>query len=369
MSRHVAIVILCLFYIAGVVFSTSRSPGKRVLFIDPLSQKMVSQIRTLTGVGDVAVLDPSERGNEALVAKRIADYRPNGLVVRSSKITAGMMCRPLDLILRAGAGYNNIDVDHASSVSITVCNTPGSNAIAVAELTLGLMLASDRKIVESTMAMREGKWEKQRLSEGQQGLFGSTIGIIGAGSIAKAVIQRCLCMGINIVVWSRRLEGQAGDIISTGEARELFGVEFMPPGTSIKIAASPLDVASSGCEIFSVHVSTKEPLIDAACLRELKPGCLVINTARSTTIDNTELARQVRDPARRLRVALDVYRAEPINDGAFPVLENELIRGDAIIGTHHTGASTQQAQHQTAEEVIETLRRWSDGEGYNHRVN
>ena len=365
--------VLVLLFIVRVVWSCGTLLDlRRVMLIDALADSTVSQIRGIPGITDVHVIDSSERGDENLIQRRITEFKPHALVVRSSRISAAMMdggLPHLDLILRAGAGYNNIDVAHAPA-SVAVCNTPGCNAIAVAELTLGLIIAADRKIVDSTLAIKEGKWEKQRLSIGQVGLFGSTIGIIGAGHIGKAVIQRALSFGMNVIVWSRRLESLAGKPISQFKAKEVLDVDYIPPGTSVAIAASPLDVAASGCDFFSVHVSTPEPLIDADVLNALSPGCLVINTARSSVLDNDELARQVKDPSRRLRIALDVYHDEPMQDGRFPTEgHNELVREKNFIGTHHMGASTAQAQAQVAQEVIKTLQSWCAGLGYKHRVN
>ena len=130
------------------------------------------------------------------------------LVVRSTKVTAAMLdAGRLSLVVRAGAGYNTIDVAAASTRGIYVSNCPGKNAIAVAELTFGLMLALDRRIPDNVAELRAGTWNKKEFSKAR-GLRGQTLGVLGIGSIAQEVIRRAAAFGLDVVVWSRRFDGR-----------------------------------------------------------------------------------------------------------------------------------------------------------------
>src|ERR671913_1969817 len=153
------------------------------------------------------------------------------LVVRSTKVTAAMMdAGRLSLIVRAGAGYNTIDVAGASSRGIYVSNCPGKNAIAVAELAFALILALDRRVPDNVADLRAGKWNKKEYSRAQ-GLYGKTLGLLGGGNIAQEMIRRAAGFGLNVVLWSRRFAGQRRPI-TDHEAKEL-GVETA--ARSIKI--------------------------------------------------------------------------------------------------------------------------------------
>ena len=159
------------------------------------------------------------------------------LIVRSTRVTADAIAAAttLGLIVRAGAGINTIDVNAASAAAITVANCPGRNAIAVAELALGLMLAIDRRIPEATALLRQGRWEKKRLADAR-GLYGRTLGVLGTGQIGQAVIRRARAFGLEVIAWSRSL---------TDEGAEALGV---------RRCETPLEVAR-GADIVSVHLA------------------------------------------------------------------------------------------------------------------
>src|SRR6187401_2894582 len=161
-----------------------------------------SGIGGLAAAGCEVIHDPSLDG-EALSAA-LRHTRADVLVVRSTKVTAAMMdAGALALVVRAGAGYNTIDVAAASARGIYVSNCPGRNAIAVAELTFALMLAIDRRIPENVADLRAGRWDKQEYSKAR-GLFGRTLGLLGYGRIAQEVARRAHAFGMPLVVWSRR---------------------------------------------------------------------------------------------------------------------------------------------------------------------
>ncbi len=175
----------------------------------------------LTAAGCDVVYQPDLK-DDALKAA-IASSGADVLVVRGTKVTAAMLdAGRLALIVRAGAGYNTIDVAAASRRGIYVSNCPGKNAIAVAELAFALILALDRRVPDNVADLRAGKWNKKEYSTAR-GLFGRTIGLLGVGSIGREVIRRAAAFGMPVAVWSRRFDGQRRPMIEQ-EARDL-GIE------------------------------------------------------------------------------------------------------------------------------------------------
>src|SRR5918911_4084174 len=174
------------------------------------------------GLAGVEVIYEPELKDEALT-EAIRSTGADALVVRSTKVTTPMLeAGRLSLIVRAGAGYNTIDVAGASTRGIYVSNCPGKNAIAVAELAFGLILALDRRIPDNVSELRGGTWNKKEYSKAQ-GLYGRTLGLLGVGSIGREMVRRAAGFGMNVVTWSRRFDGERRPL-SDAEAREL-GVE------------------------------------------------------------------------------------------------------------------------------------------------
>ena len=171
----------------------------RILIADKLSTRPLEQLSFLGLKLDYRPdLDADE------LVRALADV--NILVVRSTKVTREAIeaAPSLNLIVRAGAGVNNIDVDAASDRGIYVSNCPGKNGAAVAELTMGLMVALDRRLVEATTSLREGRWSKNEFSEAP-GLFGRRMGIAGFGAIGRMVAGRAQAFGMPVTAWSRSL--------------------------------------------------------------------------------------------------------------------------------------------------------------------
>src|SRR5712691_1403352 len=138
------------------------------------------------------------------LTRAIRDVAADVLVVRGTAVTAPMLeAGALSLVVRAGAGFNTIDVPAASKRGIYVSNCPGKNAIAVAELVFALMLALDRRVVDNVVDLRAGKWNKKEYSKAR-GLYGRTLGLLGYGNIAQEVAKRAHAFGMPILVWSRR---------------------------------------------------------------------------------------------------------------------------------------------------------------------
>ncbi|HEX2453302.1 MAG TPA: NAD(P)-dependent oxidoreductase [Vicinamibacterales bacterium] len=274
------------------------------------------------------------------------------LVVRSTRVTTAMLdAGRLSLIVRAGAGYNTIDVAGASTRGIYVSNCPGKNAIAVAELAFALILALDRRIPDNVADLRAGKWNKKEYSKAR-GLFGSTLGLLGIGSIGQEMVRRAAGFGMNVLLWSRRFDGEDRPV-TVLEAREL-GFEPALRQIQITLAPTPGDVAARS-DILSLHLAlapdTKN-LVNAAVLGRLKAGSIVINTARGEVLDHQALATAIRE--RGLRVGLDVFANEPTSPtGDFA---DKVVELAGVYGTHHIGASTDQAQEAIAAETVRIVR-------------
>src|SRR5678815_3102222 len=173
--------------------------------------------------------------DETLVAA-ITEARPDVLVVRGTKVTEPMLdVGSIKLVVRAGAGYNTIDVPAASKRGIYVSNCPGKNSIAVAELAFALILALDRRIADNVISLRRGEWNKKEFSKAR-GLFGRTLGLLGVGKIGQEMIPRARAFGMPVVAWSRSL---------TAERAVELGVE---------LRESPQELSSES-DIVSVHLA------------------------------------------------------------------------------------------------------------------
>src|ERR687886_34646 len=171
----------------------------RVLIADKFEQ---SGRDGLDAAGCDYSYQPDVKDESLIEAIRL--YQPDALVVRSTKVTEPMLdAGPLKLVVRAGAGYNTIDVAAASRRGIYVSNCPGKNSIAVAELAFALILALDRRIADNVIALRAGQWNKKEFSKAR-GLYGRTLGLIGTGQIGQEVIRRAHAFGMPVVAWSRR---------------------------------------------------------------------------------------------------------------------------------------------------------------------
>jgi D-3-phosphoglycerate dehydrogenase len=277
--------------------------------------------------------------DEALVAA-IAQHKPDVLVVRGTKVTEPMLAAgPLKLIVRAGAGYNTIDVAAASRRGIYVSNCPGKNSIAVAELAFALILALDRRIADAVIALRAGQWNKKEFSKAR-GLFGRKLGLVGLGSIAQEMIPRARAFGMPVVAWSRSL---------TPERAVELGVEWME---------TPLDVARAA-DIVSVHVALKldtRSLIGPEFFKAMRDGAYFINTSRGETVDQDALVDAIH--SKGIRAGLDVFAIEPTS--AVAEFTDPIANEAAVYGTHHIGASTDQAQEAIAAETVRIIQSFKE---------
>ncbi len=298
----------------------------KVLVADKFEQ---AGLDGLTASGFDVVSDPDLK-EDALVAA-LERERPEGLIVRSTKVQAEHMVDGLKLIVRAGAGYNTIDIDAARAKGIGVANCPGKNSAAVVELAWGLILSCDRRIPENVSELREGRWNKKEFSKAK-GLRGRTLGLIGLGFIGRGMIPVAHAFGMSVVAFSKH---------TSPEQAKALGVELC---SSQEELAAKSYVVSVHC---SLTAETKL-CIGASFFDSLKPGAIFVNTSRSEVVDQTALIRAISDKG--IRAGLDVFDGEPAvaqgeYDGALQSLPG-------VYCTHHIGASTDEAQDAVAEETV-----------------
>jgi D-3-phosphoglycerate dehydrogenase len=272
------------------------------------------------------------------------------LVVRSTEVTTRAIAegKQLNLIIRAGAGVNTIDVAAASARGIYVANCPGKNAIAVAELTMGLVLALDRRVCDATADLRNGRWEKSRYSAAD-GLYGKRIGVAGLGSIGREVIDRARAFGLEPHAWSRSFTAAKGAKLDIGYARSL-------------------EELASRSHVFTVHLplnAQTRGVIGRSVLAALPDGAIFINTARSEVVDYAALEELL--PQKKLKVGLDVFPNEP-GGGSAPFQSTLLDKG-LLYGTPHIGASTEQSQRAIAHETARIVRSFLTEEDVPNVVN
>jgi len=317
----------------------------RILIADKLSETCLARLEE----DGHEVFNQPELNAESL-SLALAESRPNVLVVRSTKVqSAAMEMAPeLELIVRAGAGYDNIDVKSASARGIFVANCPGKNADAVAELTLGLILALDRSIPDNVIDARAGNWKKT-LYGNAAGIKGRTLGVVGLGNIGRAVVMRALSFGLHIIAWSRSL---------TEEGAKALGVER---------ADSPIDVARAS-DIITLHVAATADttsLANSAFFDAMKPGAFFINSTRHSVVDERAMIKAIDEKG--IRVALDVFSDEPTaKEGPF---SHALATRSDVYITHHIGASTQQAQEAIADEAVRVILKYADTNSVDNCVN
>jgi D-3-phosphoglycerate dehydrogenase len=261
------------------------------------------------------------------------------LVVRGTKVSSSTIEKDveLELIVRAGAGTENIDLEAASARGVYVTNCPDKNSAAVAELTLGLLIAVDRRIPDQSIALKERRWDKEEYSRAD-GLKGKVFGVIGTGAVGREVIKRAKAFDMPVVAWSRSL---------TDEKAAELGVT----------RAATIDGLIEKSDIISLHVSlTPETthILSAERISKLKKGTIILNTSRGAVVDNISLAEALKSG--RVRAGLDVYEDEPANaKGKF---SSVLADAPNWVGTDHIGASTTQAQVSTASETVRVVEKY-----------
>ncbi len=307
-----------------------------VLVADTIAQVGID---ALERAGHEAIVRPGLSGDA--LPEALSEYAPQALVVRSTRVPAEALdaSPPLGLVVRAGAGYDTIDVRGASERGIFVANCPGKNSVAVAELTMGLILALDRRIADNVAEARAGRWNKKKYARAE-GLKGRRLGVVGVGSIGTAVIERAKAFDMNVIAWSRSLTPDAAERLGVGRRGD------------------PREVAADA-DVVTLHVAATpdtERLADRAFFEAMPEGAVFVNTSRASVVDEAALAWAV--DAKNLRVGLDVVAGEPAQKEAD--FEHPLARHPNVYVTHHIGASTQQAQNATAEEAARVVNTYDE---------
>lgn len=317
----------------------------KVLIADKFAQTGVAALRES---GCEVTLNPELTGVTLLEA--IREMGCEILIVRSTRVTADMLAASPEfkLVIRAGSGYDTIDTAAATERNVRVCNCPGMNSVAVAELTLGLMIAMDRRIVDQTVDLRNGVWNKKEYGKAR-GLKGRTLGIVGLGRIGYEIAKRAAAFEMKLIY---------SDVVEQKRIEEELGITRVP-----------FEQLLGEADFVTVHVpggSDTKHLIARAQLQRMKPTAFLLNCSRGGVVDEVALAEAV-GSGEIGGAALDVYEIEPAaGDSEF---KDPVCDSPGIYGTHHVGASTEQAQGAVAEEVIRIVQNLAKTGEFLHCVN
>ncbi|MBC7772142.1 MAG: phosphoglycerate dehydrogenase [Pyrinomonadaceae bacterium] len=301
------------------------------------------------------VLNQPEVAADAL-AEALKNAGPTVLIVRSKKVNKAAIeagaAAGLKAIIRAGAGFDNIDCAAAAARGVAVCNCPGMNAVAVAELTMGLLICLDRRIPDQTAELRGGHWKKKDFSVAK-GLKGQTLGVIGMGAIGREVVRRAQAFGMKVIAHSLNMSrDRAHDLhIEDGGSTRAELLAMLPR-----------------CDAVTIHVAAN-PESDRMCNTEffaaMKPGAYFINTSRGSVVDEPALLDAMK--SKKIRVGLDVFENEPAEGACDWTTQVASLPGTVV--THHVGASTDQAQTAVADEVVRIVRVFKGAGRWENKVN
>jgi D-3-phosphoglycerate dehydrogenase len=311
----------------------------KVLIADKFPDKYIQQMKDL----HLEVIYEPKLGEKDLpqAAKDVDILIVRSTIVNEETINSS---KALNLIIRAGSGVNNINIQAANKRGIYVANCPGMNAVAVAELAMGLMIALDRFIPDNVSDFKNGKWNKDKYSKGK-GLKGKTLGIIGVGAIGKEVAKRALAFEMNVY------------------GKDITRIE----GVQIK-DFSEMDQLLPLCDVVSIHLpATPETkgLFNKKLFSYMKDGAYLINTSRQDVIVEDDLLEAIKE--KNLRVALDVFKGEP--EGKTGEVKSKLQDNPNVYVTHHIGASTAQAQDAVAAETVKIIEHYAHSGIIDHWVN
>ncbi len=299
-----------------------------ILIAEPVAPAGIELFRSQPGWTTI-VSNPKE------YAQHLAEA--DALLVRSAvQVSRAVLEKApcLRVIGRAGVGVDNVDLDAATGAGVLVMNTPGGNAISVAEHTMALMLAMARHIPQANASTRAGKWEKKKFMGNE--LRGKTLGIIGLGSIGREVVKRARAFEMRIV---------AHDPYVTSKIAQDLGVELVD-----------LRKLYASSDYISLHVAATpetEGMLSREAFAQMKPGVRIVNCARGELVDEAALKEAI-ECGTVADAALDVFAHEPVPAGV------PLFASDAVLATPHIGGSTEEAQEivgvRIAEQVVEYLK-------------
>ncbi len=313
----------------------------KILCADALPEELFGSLRA---AGHDVSIEPNLTADD--LPDRLAASKPDVLVVRSTTVSeAAINATPLlGLIVRAGAGTDNVDKDAASARGIYVANVPGKNAIAVAELAMGLLLAIDRHIAVGNADLKSGVWNKLEYSKAD-GILGKTLAIVGLGEVGFALAERASAFGMSVTAL-RKPERSAA---SLGRIRSA-GVTLV----------DSLEELLGQADVVSLHVP-KSPetvgMVDEKFFDMMKEGAILLNTSRGEVVDGDALLAAL--DSKNIRAGLDVWPDEPSQksvDWASPLSTHR-----NVVGSHHIGASTTQAQDAVAAGTVATIEAYTQG--------
>lgn len=307
-----------------------------------------SGIAGLQQLGAEVTCEPELK--EATLTEKLRSFAPEVLIVRSTKVQADQLAatNTLKVVIRAGSGFDTIDIAKAKELGIKVANCPGMNAVAVAELALGHILNLDRRLADNVIDLRAGKWNKKLYSKAR-GLKNSTLGIVGMGRIGTELARRALACEMR-VLWY--------DVVPD-----------YSPLDHPNAQRADLDTVFKTADYISLHVpgtgDTKH-LVNAERLRTMQPHACIVNTSRASVIDEPALIAALQDGTIRA-AAVDVYADEPAADAK--EIKSPLAALPNVYGSHHIGASTDQAQEAVADETVRIVAEYQKSHTVLHCVN
>jgi D-3-phosphoglycerate dehydrogenase len=294
----------------------------KILVAEPLAPAALELLRGQPD-WELVVADPKT------YASHLADS--DALLVRSAvKVTKDVLAQApkLRVIGRAGVGVDNVDLPAATEAGVLVMNTPGGNAVSVAEHTLALMLSMARSVPQASSSTKSGKWEKKKFLGNE--LRGKTLGIVGLGSIGREVVKRARPFEMRIIGHD--------PYISSQSARDL-GIELVALSDLYKQA-----------DYITLHVALTpetDRMLNAESLAQVKDGVRIVNCARGELIDQTALEAAIAS-GKVGGAALDVFETEPPG-------ENSLLKLEPVVATPHIAGSTEEAQEIVGIRIVEQM--------------
>jgi D-3-phosphoglycerate dehydrogenase len=313
----------------------------KILCADALADDLLSPLRD---AGHDVCVEPDLTADS--LPERLSGDTVEVLVVRSTKVTADAIgaSPSLGLVVRAGAGTDNVDKDAASARGIYVSNVPGQNAVAVAELAMALLLAIDRHIAPGMADLRAGQWNKGRYSKAD-GILGKEIAIVGLGEIGFALAERARAFGMTVTALRKTNRSDAA--LARIRAAGIRLVDDM-------------ETLLATADVVSLHVP-KAPetigMVNDDFLAGMKDGSVLLNTARGEVVDEDALIRAMDE--RGIRAGLDVWPGEPSSKNG--EWSSALSQHPNVVGTHHVGASTEQAQAAVAAGTVGVIEAYLNG--------
>ncbi len=278
------------------------------------------------------------------IKKVIKDY--NGLVVRSdTKVTADLieLMDNMEVIGRAGAGVDNIDIEAATRKGIIVMNTPGGNTVSTAEHTMALILSMCRNVPQANQSLREGRWDRKKYKGSE--LQDKILGIIGLGKVGREVAIRAKAFGMNVIAY---------DPVLSEDVAIKMGIQLLD-----------LDTIFSHADILTVHVPLTDEtrdLLSEETIKKCKDGVKIINCARGGIVNEQALVTAL-NSGKISGAAFDVYLSEP------PDFNGPLIQHPKVVTTPHLGASTEEAQEKVAIQIAEQIVSLFEKKGVRGAVN